>query len=171
MQPGDPVVLSLDSHPVLYDWSAGSPGATSVSGRVLSASKNLASGKQTLKICVAGNVQAPKILAPSSQVTAAVGDTLTIAAADTSWYAATEYITVYSRGDETAFIEELLISSIDTATGVITCSSTPSFASAELSAGNRVYITYPQYDGSGAPVASAAQREFMYEKSTYKWGA
>lgn len=161
VQAGDPVILGF-THPGIYDWQSGSPGPTSVSGRVTAWSRDLGSGTQTLTILLNGVKDNAGLLCPVAIVAGAPsGNTVTITSG-IEWFQAGETVIIYNRGNEALGTPEfgaLIIQSIDTSANTITFTSTPA---AWVAANTR--ITYPQVTS-----ASSDQDDFFYNNADYKW--
>ena len=150
IHPGDMTVLSLTSHPLLYDYAAGERGASNVAARCIGVEKSLVDQVQYCTFLLFGTALPPVLLAPTVTVGSKVGATVTLASGEGKWFIAGDKALLYTEGGEATEIETLTISSVSGDALVFT--TTPS---SWVAGGTR--ITYPKHT-----VATSLQDDYMY---------
>jgi len=158
VQVGELVRLDLDEHPLLYDWAAGSPGASDLSARVIGVERDLVTLRQRVILLMSSSPISPRLLCPTAVQSGAVfgGASINVGAGEGAWFTAGETVSLYTIGNEAAESETLVIQSV--VVDVITFTSVPSFAAA----GTR--ISFP-VQGS----ASTKQAAFMFRHASSGW--
>ena len=159
LQPGDVVVVTA-AHPLLYDWAAGSWGATSLYGRVMGTRTDLRTGATDAEFLLEGQQHpAPLSLCPTATIAAKNSTTdFDLGTGEGDRFVAGDLIQFYTPGDEASEKQTRTIDTVTDDNITITVA-----ASSWVGVGTRV--TFP----TNASATAAQNTAFMYVLGSKVW--